>query len=116
MGNHTIKTNNDMRLVEQKDFLFEPNESLIYNNSAYFFLGLIIEKVTEQGYEEFLKQEFFEPLGMNNTSYCSNSKVVKNKVYGYNYSPNGLLQKPYLNHTWPYAAGSLCSTTKDLLL
>jgi hypothetical protein len=53
---------------------------------------------------------------MNNTSYCSNSKVVKNKVYGYNYSPNGLLQKPYLNHTWPYAAGSLCSTTKDLLL
>ena len=105
-----------VRLVEQKDFLFEPNEALIYNNSAYFFLGLIIEKVTEQGYEEFLKQEFFEPLGMNNTSYCSNRKVVKNKVYGYNYSPNGLLQKPYLNHTWPYAAGSLCSTTEDLLL
>jgi CubicO group peptidase (beta-lactamase class C family) len=105
-----------VRLVEQKDFLFEPNEALIYNNSGYFFLGLIIEKITEQGYEEFLKQEFFEPLGMDNTSYCSNSKVVKNKVYGYNYSPNGLLQKSYLNHTWPYAAGSLCSTTEDLLI
>ena len=105
-----------VRLVEQKDFLFEPNEALIYNNSGYFFLGLIIEKVTEQGYEAFLKQEFFEPLGMDNTSYCSNSKVVKNKVDGYNYSPNGLLQKPYLNHTWPYAAGSLCSTTEDLLI
>lgn len=105
-----------VRLVEQKDFLFEPNEALIYNNSGYFFLGLIIEKVTEQGYEEFLKQEFFEPLGMNNTSYCSNTKIVKNKVYGYNYSPNGLLQKSYLNHTWPYAAGSLCSTTEDLLI
>lgn len=77
---------------------------------------MIIEKITEQGYEEFLKQEFFEPLGMDNTSYCSNSKVVKNKVYGYNYSPNGLLQKSYLNHTWPYAAGSLCSTTEDLLI
>lgn len=104
-----------VRLVEQKDFLFEPNEALIYNNSAYFFLGLIIEKVTGQGYEEFLKQEFFEPLGMDNTSYCSNTKVVKNKVYGYDYSPEGLQQKSYLNHTWPYAAGSLCSTTKDLL-
>lgn len=105
-----------VRLVEQKDFLFEPNEALIYNNSGYFFLGLIIEKITEQGYEEFLKQEFFEPLGMHNTSYCSNTKIVKNKVYGYNYSPNGLLQKSYLNHTWPYAAGSLCSTTEDLLI
>lgn len=105
-----------VRLVERNDFLFEPNEALIYNNSAYFILGLIIEKVTEQSYEEFLKQEIFEPLAMNNTSYCSNSKIVKNKVYGYNYSPNGLLQKPYLNHTWPYSAGSLCSTTEDLLI
>src|SRR5690606_38913850 len=35
-----------VRLVEQKDFLFLPNEALIYNNTGYFFLGLIIEKVT----------------------------------------------------------------------
>lgn len=104
-----------VRLVEQKDFLFEPNEALIYNNSAYFFLGLIIEKVTGQDYETFLKQEIFDPLGMSNTSYCSNTNVVNNKVYGYNYSPEGLQKKPYLNHTWPYSAGSLCSTTKDLL-
>jgi len=105
-----------VRLIERNDFLFEPNEALIYNNSAYFFLGLIIEKITKQSFEEFLKQEFFEPLGMKNTSYCSTSKVVKNKVYGYNYSSKGLQQKPYLNHTWPYSAGSLCSTTEDLLI
>jgi len=103
-----------VRMVEGKEFLFEPNEALIYNNSGYFFLGLIIEKVTGQGYEDYLKQTFFEPLGMNNTSYCSNTKVVINKVYGYDYTPEGLQQKGYLNHNWPYAAGSLCSTTKDL--
>jgi len=102
-------------IIEQKDFLFEPNEALIYNNSAYFFLGLIIEKVTGKSYEEFLQQEFFKPLGMNNTSYCSNKKVVNNKVYGYEYTPNELEQKSYLNYTWPYSAGSLCSTTEDLL-
>ncbi|SHG19514.1 serine hydrolase domain-containing protein [Flagellimonas flava] len=105
-----------VRLVEANEFLFEPNEALIYNNSAYFFLGLIIEKVSGKSYEEFLKQELFEPLGMENTSYCSTSEVVKNKVYGYNYTPDGLQQKPYLNHTWPYAAGSLCSTAGDLLI
>jgi CubicO group peptidase (beta-lactamase class C family) len=104
-----------VRLVETKDFIFEPGEALIYNNSAYFFLGLIIEKVTGQIYEEFLKDTFFDPLGMTNTSYCSTSKVTKNKVYGYSYTPDGLTQKGYLNHDWPYAAGSLCSSTKDLL-
>lgn len=105
-----------VRILETKDFLFEPGEALIYNNSAYFFLGLIIEKVTGKTYEEYLKEIIFEPLGMQNTYYCSTSKVVKNKAYGYDYSPEGLQQKQYLSHNWPYAAGSLCSTTEDLLL
>jgi CubicO group peptidase (beta-lactamase class C family) len=104
-----------VRLVENHEFLFEPNEALIYNNSAYFFLGLIIENVTGQSYEEFLRQELFEPLDMNNTNYCSNTEVVHNKVYGYNYTPDGLQQKPYFNNTWTFATGSLCSTTEDLL-
>ncbi|WP_019670429.1 serine hydrolase domain-containing protein [Eudoraea adriatica] len=104
-----------VRLVESKPFMFEPGEALIYNNSAYFFLGLIIEKVTGQTYAEYLEDTFFEPLGMDNTSYCSTSEITKNKVYGYGYTPEGLKQKGYLNHTWPYAAGSLCSTTEDLL-
>lgn len=105
-----------VKIIEKNDFLFETDEALIYNNSAYFFLGLIIEKVTEKSYEEYLQKTFFEPLGMHNTNYCSNSEVIKNKVYGYNFTPNGLQQKPYLNHIWPYAAGSLCSTTEDLLI
>lgn len=105
-----------VRLVERYDFLFEPNEGLIYNNSAYFFLGLIIEKVAGQSYDEFLKQEIFEPLGMFHTSYCSITEIVKNRVNGYRYSPNGLKQGGYQSHVWPYSAGSLCSTTEDLLI
>jgi len=105
-----------VRKIEKKGFNFEPGEALIYNNSGYFLLGLIIEKVSGMSYEEYLKESIFEPLGMENTSYCTTTEVVKNKVYGYRYSPKGLQQKAYLNHTWPYAAGSLCSTTKDILI
>ncbi len=105
-----------VRIVERTDFLFEPGEALIYNNIAYFFLGLIIEKITGEKYEEYLKETFFEPLGMDHTYYCSTTKVVKNKVYGYDYTAEGLQQRSYQNHTWPFAAGSLCSTTADLLI
>ncbi len=105
-----------LRLVEQNDFLFEPGEALIYNNSAYFFLGLIIENISKMSYAEYLNEQFFEPLRMINTHYCSTSEVISNKVYGYNYSESGLKQKGYLDHTWPYSAGSLCSTTEDLLV
>jgi len=105
-----------LRLVEQNDFLFEPGEALIYNNSAYFFLGLIIEEITEMSYEDYLMEQFFIPLGMHNTYYSSISKVISNKAYGYDYSENILNQKQFIDHTWPYSAGSLSSTAEDLLI
>ncbi len=113
---HDYERDSLVRLVEQQNFLFEPGEALIYNNSAFFFLGLIIEKVSGMSYEDYLKEAFFTPLGMSNTYYCSTSEVVAGKVYGYGYSGDGLRQKQFIEHTWPYAAGSLCSTTEDLLI
>lgn len=104
-----------LRIVEQNDFLFEPGEAMIYNNSAYFILGLIIEKITGRTYEDYLKEEFFDPLGMHNTYYSSTSEVIPHRAFGYRYTEGGLMQKRYIDHTWPYAAGSLSSTTEDLL-
>ena len=115
MSLHRYERDSMVRMVEAEEFLFEPGEALIYNNSAYFFLGLIIEKASGKPYEDFLQEQIFDPLQMNDTYYCSNTQIVKGKAYGYNFSPGGLQQKPYLDHTWPYAAGSLCSTTADLL-
>jgi CubicO group peptidase (beta-lactamase class C family) len=103
------------KLFRPKGFMFEPGEAMIYNNNAYTYLGLIIEKISGQSYEEFLKATFFEPLGMVSTSYGSNTEVIKNKVNGYNYSPKGLKQISFLNYNWPYSAGALSSSTQDLL-
>lgn len=116
MSNMDYPKDSLVRLVETKDFMFEPGDALIYNNSAYFFLGLIIEKITGQAYAEYLKETFIDPLGMDNTSYSSITKITKNKVYGYNYKPDGLIQKGYQNHIWPYSSGSLSSSAKDLLI
>jgi CubicO group peptidase (beta-lactamase class C family) len=104
-----------VEMVQAKGFLHEPGEALIYNNVAFVFLGLIIEKVTGQPYEDYLKEIFFEPLGMESSFFTSNTKVTNNKVYGYNYTPNGLQQKDYLNPYIPYSAGSLSSSVEDLL-
>ncbi len=116
MSLHSLDRDTMIRIVEKAGYLFEPGEVMSYNNSAYFFLGLIIENLTGKSYEMYLQEIFFTPLGMLNTSYCSNTKIVKNKVYGYSESPEGLVQKEHIDHTWPYAAGSLCSTAEDLMI
>ena len=100
---------------EAEPFDFEPGTAEIYNNSAYFLLGLVIEKVAGTSYEQFLETEFFEPLGMQDSRYCSNTAVVPNRMRGYSRTPEGFERADYLNHLWPYAAGSICSSVEDLL-
>lgn len=102
-------------LIGATPFDFAPGEALIYNNSGYFLLGLIIEEVSGQSYEEYLEENIFGPLGMDDSSYCSSTAIVPNRAHGYDWGPEGLQLKEYLNHLWPYAAGSLCSTVGDQL-
>jgi CubicO group peptidase (beta-lactamase class C family) len=116
LTNQGLPHNAIVKMFKPKDFMFEPGEALIYNNNAYSYLGLIIEKVTGQSYEDYLKETFFKPLGMNSTSFGSNIEVTKNKVDGYRYDSLGIQQKNYLNYNLPYSAGSLSSNTQDLLI
>jgi len=102
-------------LVEQQPLDFEPGTAQIYNNTAFFLLGLIIEKVSGQTYEEYVRKSLFEPAGMTDSYYCSETAVRPRKAHGYDVGPGGLGLKRYLDHTWPYAAGSLCSTARDLV-
>jgi CubicO group peptidase (beta-lactamase class C family) len=115
IGQRTLPREDLLRLIEKQPFEFEPGEALIYNNSAYFLMGLIIESVSGQSFEEYVDQNLFTPAGMANSSYCSNSELVEQKAQGYQYSAEGLKLARYHDHTWPYAAGSLCSTVSDLL-
>ncbi|HIL90383.1 MAG TPA: class A beta-lactamase-related serine hydrolase, partial [Gemmatimonadetes bacterium] len=105
-----------VRMVENEPFEFEPGTALIYNNSAYFLLGLIIEEVSGESYEDFIERRLFDASEMKDSYYCSETAVKTNRAHGYDVpEPNRVIRKRYLDHTWPYAAGSLCSTTSDLV-
>jgi CubicO group peptidase (beta-lactamase class C family) len=111
---HKYKRDTLLRLVEKEQFDFEPGEALIYNNTAFFILGLVIEKASGISYEEYVRKNIFDKAGMNNSYYCDERKAVKNRAHGYDMGEKGLMRAQYIDHTWPYAAGSLCSTVEDL--
>jgi CubicO group peptidase (beta-lactamase class C family) len=95
---------------------FEPGSSFKYDNSGYFLLGAIIEKVGGKPYDVFLQENIFKPLGMRDTGYDWTSVVLKNRASGYERGPAGLLNASYLDMSQPFAAGSLYSTVDDLLI
>lgn len=52
-----------------QELLFEPGTDESYSNSGYTLLAAIIEEVSGQALEDFLRQEIFEPAGMDNTGF-----------------------------------------------
>jgi len=93
---------------------FKPGERFLYNNSGYFLLGAIIEKVSGKTYQKFIRQRIFDPLGMKNSFYGSHSRIILNRASGYQKKGNGFINADYLSMTQPYSAGSLLSTVDDL--
>ena len=102
-------------LFSHQPFDFPPGEEQIYNNSAFFLLGLIVEKTSGKSFADFVQERLFNPAGMKSSYYCSEETIHKNHAHGYDTGKNGLVLKGYLDHSWPYAAGSLCSNTADLV-
>lgn len=98
------------------DLAFEPGSKFAYNNSGYFLLGAIIEKVAGKSYEQVLKERILDPLGMKNTGYDHSDTIIEKRASGYEKTPEGYRNAGYLDMSIPYAAGSLYSTVEDLYL
>lgn len=93
---------------------FPPGEKFSYSNSGYEVLGAIIEKVSGQRYQEFLRKNIFDPLEMADTGYDSNGRIIVNRAKGYTFGDEGLLNCAYLDMSIPFSAGGLYSTVLDL--
>ncbi len=104
----------DMFKNEPMDFA--PGERFLYNNSGYFLLGYIIEKVSGMEYAEFIEKRIFEFLGMESSFYGSQSIIIPNRAYGYQKKEGIFHNTDYLSLTTPYAAGAIMSTVDDLLI
>jgi CubicO group peptidase (beta-lactamase class C family) len=102
--------------LRSKPLEFVPNEKFEYTNSGYLLLGMIIERVSTKPYGDFLQQNIFEPLGMTHTGNFSNRSIVPNRASGYALPDGGgLVNSPQSDPSRSFAAGSLWSTTEDLL-
>jgi CubicO group peptidase (beta-lactamase class C family) len=97
-----------------KELEFAPGEKFTYSNSGYVLLGKIIERAARQDYEAFMRENIFQPLEMNDSGYDHNTEILPRRAAGYVKTPLGLSNAPYIDMTWPHAAGALYSTVDDL--
>jgi len=102
---------------------FEPGSRWAYSQSAINTAGRIVEVVSGQRFEEFLKHELFDPLGMVDTTFYLSEDQVPRLVVSYRRTDDGTLEpapNPYLygkeptsRDRFPAANGGLFSTAPD---
>lgn len=108
---HNIANNKDSILnfhFNNDSLLFESNTNQKYCNSGYFFLGLIIEKVSGFSYNDFLKKNIFDKVGMIHTFVFSGEECERAIGYDDDWNTND-----YLIET---ADGGIISCAHDLYL
>jgi CubicO group peptidase (beta-lactamase class C family) len=101
---------------KDKPLDFEPGTEFRYSNSGYVLLGYILEQVSGEPYAKFVQENLFTPLGMADTGVDRSNVVLSKRAEGYEpHSNGGHNVAGYINMSIPFSAGSLYSTTGDLL-
>ena len=94
---------------------FAPGKGYNYNNSGYFLLGLIIEKVTGKPYETVIREMIFDPLRMTNSGFDFLGVADSLKAKGYEFlDAERIVPYKHYDSTFAYSAGSIYSTVGDM--
>ena len=99
---------------KNKPYNFSPGTKWAYNNSGYFLLGCIIEKVSGLTYADYLQKNIFDKLEMKNSGVDKLDSVLAFRARGYSRIGKKTVNADYISMEWPYSAGVLYSTVSDL--
>ncbi|RYY03034.1 MAG: class A beta-lactamase-related serine hydrolase [Gammaproteobacteria bacterium] len=87
-----------------------PGTRYAYNSTGPAVAAYIVEKISGKTYEDYVKENFFTPLGMNTTSFYKTSEYDRHGAVAYNAigNPENYAFSKYR------PSGSLHSSTKEM--
>jgi CubicO group peptidase (beta-lactamase class C family) len=101
-----------LRQLAERPLISRPGEAFSYTNSGYWILGLLIETISGQGYEEFVRANLLTPVGLSNTGL--HAQVPADTLATLTATPGGPSVPPANTLAHPDSAAGFYSTTGDL--
>lgn len=94
-------------------YVSEPGRAFSYSNHGFATLGQIVEDVSGQTWDRYVREHLLEPLGMADTSPGRSSRTEPRRATGYEIGPRGPI--PVVDREWvSRGASALSSTVEDL--
>jgi CubicO group peptidase (beta-lactamase class C family) len=102
-------------LKRQNATKFAPGSRWDYSNSGYVLLGLIVQKVSDKPFGQFLHDRIFAPLKMTHTlAYERAKNEVVNRAFGHTKEPDGWRQTDQSPTSATLGDGGVYSSLVDL--
>ena len=103
-------------LTSQNGTYFTPPGSRYrYSNSGYALLALIVERASGQRSADFLREQIFLPLQMNETvAYEKGISTVAHRAFGYSFNGSSWIQKDQDQTSAVLGDGGIYSSIDDL--
>ena len=93
---------------------FSPGKRFLYSNSGYFLLGCIIEKVSGESYDHYMRTHVFDQLGMSNSGVDRLDTLLPKRARGYSRVNRKYINAEFISLDWPFSAGAVYSNVDDL--
>ena len=104
----------DAPLALRRAILTLPGERFNYSNSGYLLLGYIIERASGEKYEDFLRKNIYEPVGMLDSGYAHPQLILKDRASGYSRDNSHTVNASYMEMDTPFAGGWMYSQSGAL--
>lgn len=109
-------------VVSRLDLFFDPGSRFLYSYGLDV-AGRLVEVVSEQDFDAFLRAEIFDPLAMHDTGFFvpADKRPRLAQVYGKAENggltprPGDVFGNPFNRATWPSGGAGLISTPRDYI-
>jgi CubicO group peptidase (beta-lactamase class C family) len=70
--------------TDKLEFAFKPGDGFQYSGEGFYYLSRVLEKLTGRGFEEYMQERVFKPLGMTNSTYLWTTAAEARMSWGHN--------------------------------
>jgi CubicO group peptidase (beta-lactamase class C family) len=93
----------------------EPGTKFLYTTSGYNLLGAAIENASGQPFQDYMRQQIWSPLDMNDTQMDNPRDIVGNRARGYELVGGQIKNAQFIDVSTRFGGGGAHGTVVDLL-
>lgn len=108
-------TREALAIFQDFDLVAEPGTRYRYSSYGFNLLGAVVEGASGQSFGDYIKENIFKPLAMENSRMDDPVDLIPFRVRGYRIIKNRVKNSEYVDMSSRFAGGGTRSTVKDML-